>query len=758
MVDAILDPLNPEQRAAVTHGEGPLLILAGAGSGKTRVLTHRIAYLVRDLGVAPAAILAVTFTNKAAREMRERLARLLGEAALADLTVGTFHAFCSRLLRREGPLVGIDRSFAIYDEADQRALVRQAMSEAGYSERIFAPGAIAAVISASKNELRGPADLASSGHDQLERVAAAVWTRYDALLRENNAVDFDDLLLLACRLFEISDRALERWQDRYSHILVDEYQDTNRAQYVLLRYLSGFRQNLAVVGDDDQSVFSWRGADVRNILDFERDYPTAVVVKLEQNYRSTQRILDAAYSVVRNNGARKEKRLWTERTGGAAVVVVEAHDERHEAEQIAREIERLGRDGEAKGARDVAVLYRTNAQSRAIEDVFRRFDLPYQVVGGVSFYERREVKDVLAYLRLLRNPLDGVALARVLNVPPRGLGTKTQERLLAFARARSLAPSLALLDAESIDDVPRRQQAALVAFGRLLARLRDQIAIRDLPDLLDEVLVASGYATYLKDGTDEGEERYENVLEIRSLAEEFDELPREEQLPAFLEQVALVSDQDQLEEAKPVATLITLHAVKGLEFPIVFLTGMEESVFPHARSLEHEAQLEEERRLCYVGITRAMHRCYLSYARRRMLFGRTNANPPSRFLMELPSEGVEYRGVVPREERDDWEELDWERGRERYEERRSARRSAVLAGLPPGWGGEPTPAQVNRAARAAASAETRFKAGDRVRHATFGDGMVVSSATRGEDEEVTVAFPGRGVKKLMASFANLAKG
>jgi len=763
VTDEILDPLNPEQRAAVTHGDGPLLILAGAGSGKTRVLTHRIAYLVRDLGVSPGAILAVTFTNKAAREMRERLGRLLGEAALRDLTVGTFHGFCARLLRREGPLVGIDRSFAIYDEADQRALIRQAMSESGYSERIFAPGAVAAVISGAKNELHGPADLASAGHEQLERVASAVWTRYDALLRENNAVDFDDLLLLACRLFEISDRALERWQDRFSHILVDEYQDTNRAQYVLLRYLSGFRQNLAVVGDDDQSVFSWRGADVRNILDFERDYPNAVVVKLEQNYRSTQRILDAAYSVVRNNAARKDKRLWTERSGGAAVVVVEAHDEHHEAEQIAREIERLDRDGEAKGARDIAVLYRTNAQSRAIEDVFRAFDLPYQVVGGVSFYERREVKDVLAYLRLLRNPLDGVALARVLNTPPRGLGDKTKERLLAFARGRGLAPSLALLDAAEIEDVPKRQQAALIAFGRLLVRLRDEIPVRDLPELLDEVLSASGYATYLKDGTDEGQERYENVLEIRSLAEEFAALPRDEQLPAFLEEVALVSDQDQLTEAKPVATLITLHAVKGLEFPIVFLTGMEEGVFPHARSLEREAQLEEERRLCYVGITRAMHRCYLSYARRRMLFGRTNANPPSRFLMELPGEGVEYRGVVPREERDDWEELDWERGRERYEERRAARRDGVLAGLPDAWTGRRMATET--AARAAAGSRATapstggpaFRAGDHVRHASFGEGVVVSSAPRGDDEEVTVAFPNKGVKKLMASFANLAK-
>jgi len=436
--DPILDVLNPEQRAAVTHPGGPLLILAGAGSGKTRVLTHRIASLIRDLHVPPRKILAVTFTNKAAKEMRGRLQKLVGDAALAELTAGTFHAFCARLLRRDGPLVGLDRGFAIYDTADQRALLRQAMADAGVSERLFSPGAIGSVISGAKNELRGPADLANEARGQLERLAATVWRRYEALLKENNAVDFDDLLVLPCRLFETSDPALEKWQDRYDHILVDEYQDTNRAQYVLLRYLAGAKQNLCVVGDDDQSVFSWRGADVRNILDFERDYPNATVVKLEQNYRSTQKILDAAHSVVRHNAARKEKKLWTDRKGGEPVVVVQAHDEHHEAQTIAREIERLRREGIVTSARDVAVLYRTNAQSRAIEDVFRGFGLAYQVVGGVSFYARREVKDVLAYLRLLRNPVDSVAIGRVLNTPPRGIGAKSQAGLIAFARERQL--------------------------------------------------------------------------------------------------------------------------------------------------------------------------------------------------------------------------------------------------------------------------------------------------------------------------------
>ena len=460
----------------MTHGTGPLLILAGAGSGKTRVLTHRIAYLIRDLGVAPRAILAVTFTNKASKEMKRRLGGLVGEPALADLWAGTFHAFCARLLRREAPNVGLDRGFAIYDEGDQRVLLRQAMVDGGFNEKLFSPGAIGNAISGAKNELRGAADLANDATSQLDRVAALVWPRYEALLRENNAVDFDDLLLLPSRLFETSDRALELWQDRFDQILVDEYQDTNRAQYVLLRYLAGFKQNLCVVGDDDQSVFSWRGADVRNILDFERDYPNATVVKLEQNYRSTQRILDAAHSVVRHNAARKEKKLWTDKRGGNAVIVIEAYDQHHEAELIAREIEKLRREGAVGGAKDVAVLYRTNAQSRAIEDVFRSFGLAYQVVGGVSFYSRREVKDVLAYLRILRNPVDGVALGRILNTPPRGIGPKGQAELLAFDKERGIPRVDALVEAEPGSGMPKRQAAAIAAFGRPIHRTRDPLA------------------------------------------------------------------------------------------------------------------------------------------------------------------------------------------------------------------------------------------------------------------------------------------
>jgi DNA helicase-2/ATP-dependent DNA helicase PcrA len=763
--DPILDVLNAEQRRAVTHGTGPLLILAGAGSGKTRVLTHRIAYLMRDLGVSPRAILAVTFTNKAAREMRERLERLVPAAALADLTVGTFHAFCARLLRRHARSVGVDPGFAIYDEADQRALLRRAMEDAGLGERLVPPGAIAATISTAKNELRGPADLTSSARGQLERVTSIVWPRYEALLRENNALDFDDLLLFVVRLFEVDDDALNRWQDRFEHILVDEYQDTNRAQYVLVRYLTGWKQNLAVVGDDDQAIYSWRGADIRNILDFERDFPKTTVVKLEQNYRSTQRILDAAHAIVRHNASRKEKRLWTQRDGGSDVAVVEAFTEHNEAELIAHELERLRRDGSVKAPRDVAVIYRTNAQSRAIEDVFRRFGLAYQLIGDVSFYQRREVKDVVHYLRLVANPQDRVAFTRVVNVPPREIGTKTQEAFLAFAADRSLSLMAALARADEITTIARRQRSALRSFGGLLTSLREMADGRSVPELIDLVLETTGYARHLDDGTEEGARRLENVLELRTVAEE-DEIaraPQEEQLTAFLERVVLVTDQDEIRDDRPAATLITAHAVKGLEFPIVFLTGMEEGIFPHARALEsrNERELEEERRLCYVGITRAMDHCYLSWARQRTLFGRTSENPPSRFLDELPAVGVERRELET-EERDVWEERDDVAARARYEERRAARREGALEGLPSVWSGArahsrtgaPTPGN-GGAARERAPVTTRFRAGQKVRHPSFGEGIVVSSAVRADDEEVTVAFPQRGVKKLMAAFADL---
>ncbi len=748
-VDPILDPLNEEQRRAVTHPAGPLLILAGAGSGKTRVLTHRIAWLIRE-GIAPSdGILAVTFTNKAAREMRERLGGLLGgDPRSRGLWVGTFHATCARMLRRNGDALGLDRSFAVFDESDQRSLLRRSLAELGYAERDFTPAAVGDRISRAKNELLDAGAQLEGARDRLERVAARVRERYDALLRENNALDFDDLLLFGARLLQ-EPQPGERWRRRFGQVLVDEFQDTNAAQNVFLTLLAGEHRQIAVVGDDDQSIYSWRGARVRNILEFQREWPDATVVKLERNYRSTKPILDAAWSVVRNNADRHEKRLWTDRSAGERLVAYEAYDERAEADFVVREIERLLRADRARTPSDFAVLYRTNAQSRVIEEVFLKYAIPYQVVGGVRFYERREVKDLLAYLRLVENPLDQVALARVLNVPPRGIGARTQEELLAFARGNSYAPAEALRAADAIAAIGARQRLELKAFGELLAGLRAVAPRMALPLLLDRVVQSVGFEAYLRDRTEEGEERWQNVLDLRGVAEEYGELATEEQLPRFLEEVALVSDVDSYREGAPAVTLITLHAVKGLEFPVVFLTGMEEGVFPHARSLESETEIEEERRLCYVGITRAKDRCYLTRARVRSLFGRTSEMAPSRFLLELPRGEIDARGT-PHEERDLWSELS-EADPATAQRHVRARRDRAVAGLSGAWRGE----RVERPAPRGEPGQTRYRAGDHVRHERFGEGVVVSSTQRDDDEEVTVAFPEQGVKKLMASFARL---
>jgi DNA helicase-2/ATP-dependent DNA helicase PcrA len=751
-MDPILDPLNEEQRRAVTHRGGPLLILAGAGSGKTRVLTHRVAWLIRESLARPDRILAVTFTNKAAREMRGRLTRLLGvDPGRQGLWVGTFHATCARMLRRDGPIVGLDRAFAVFDETDQRSVIRQAMSELGFAERDFPPAGVAHFISTAKNELLDAAGQARAARHRHELVASKVRERYDQLLRENNAVDFDDLLLYGVILLE-QPGARERWQDRFAHVLVDEFQDTNRAQYVFVRHLADVHRQLAVVGDDDQSIYSWRGANIRNILDFERDWPEATVVKLERNYRSTQAILDAAHAVVSNNVGRMAKKLWTDQAGGTPLLVYEASNEYEEADFVVREVERLMREDSSLSLSDVAVLYRTNAQSRAIEEVLLRYGMPYQVVGGIRFYERREVKDVLAYLRLMENLHDQVALTRVINVPPRGLGARTQEELQRWSRANDLRPVEALARAEEIPAIGKRQQQELVSFGRMLESLRKKVGLVPLPDLIDGIIDAVGLERYFRDQTEEGEERWANVLELRRIAEEYVDLPLNEQLQRFLEQVALVADVDTYREGAPAVTLITLHAVKGLEFPVVFLTGLEEGVFPHVRSMDTEEELEEERRLCYVGLTRAKQRCYLSYAVSRTLFGRGAGAAPSRFLLELPLDQIDRRGA-PHLERDPWGELGEPEDHEAMARRREARAARALAGLSRAWRGSGNGS--SPAERVVAEAE--YRAGDKVRHPAFGEGIVVSSAPRDNDEEVTVAFAGQGVKKLMASFARLER-
>jgi DNA helicase-2/ATP-dependent DNA helicase PcrA len=842
----IVARLNPEQARAVTTTEGPLLILAGAGSGKTRVLAHRVAYLIGVKRVKPWQILAVTFTNKAAAEMRARIIALVGDKA-RDVAMGTFHSLCARVLRRDGSAIGIDPRFAIYDTDDQTAtmkLVMRTLELVGSSD--IKPQAILGQIGRWKNDLFGPEQAATAARGYHEEVAARAYERYQARLREANALDFDDLLNEAVRLFDQRPRVLAHYHDRWRYLHVDEYQDTNRAQYLWIRHLAGKRKNVAVVGDDDQSIYSWRGADLRNILDFERDYPNATVVKLEQNYRSTQLILDAAHAVVSRNEARKEKKLWTENPRGVQIERFEADAEDEEAEWIARQVEALAGGRGAGGSflarradegderryflRDIAVMYRTNAQSRAIEEAFLRYGLRYQLVGGTRFYQRREVKDALAYLRVLRSDFDSAAFERIINVPARGIGEKT----IATVREESARHGgnvwEALEGLAGSEFVAGRARSSIGVFVEIVRSLRRRVGVLALPELLDAVLEQSGYRQLLLDGSQEGEDRWANLLELREVVTRYSDLAPEDAVDRLLEETALVADQDSYEKNADAVTLITLHAAKGLEFDAVFITGLEEGVFPHARALEDSRQMEEERRLAYVGLTRARHRLYLTHAATRATWGRGGFSIPSRFLLEIPADLMHGPRLVAQDEVDDDQRPAEERSAEGYDltyilgprgaSRLVGRRgawgsngsgSAARRALPPGGGYTPPPgapeappgappegetfrpsrdlaarrsAYYGRgirspwdkappiglpddAARDLAPArpilpkrpivpgERRYRDGDRVRHAAFGEGTVVTSKLTRDDEEVTVAFPGRGVKKLLASLANL---
>jgi DNA helicase II / ATP-dependent DNA helicase PcrA len=812
----ILKALNPEQARAVTTTEGPLLILAGAGSGKTRVLAHRIAYLVGVQGVPPWRILAVTFTNKAASELRERIISLVGEGG-RDVQAGTFHALCARVLRQDGEAIGISRRFVIYDTDDQQALMKQILREEDLPlTGEFRPSVILGAISRAKNEMLDPTFLAENAVNHRERLIARLATRYQERLRRAQALDFDDLLLEAVRLFQEAPPVLEKYQGRWRYLHVDEYQDTNRAQYLWVRALADKHHNLCVVGDDDQSIYSWRGADLRNILDFERDWPTTAVVKLERNYRSTQLILDAAHAVVSRNEARKEKQLWTEIKGGMKIQRFEAYNEEEEAEWIARQVEGLvgGRgtaltrradddDTDMKfRAQDIAVMYRMNAQSRAIEESFLRYGIRYQLVGGTRFYSRREVKDALAYLRILRSDTDSVSFERIINVPARAIGDKTVEALRASAATTDPTTGEPSTFWDAVERGARgdlgalapRTRNALAEFAALVRRLRTRIGVLPLPELLDEVLEASGYRAMLADGSEDGEERWANLLELRSVTTRYDDLSPEDALDRLLEETALVADQDTYEGGADAATLITLHAAKGLEFPVVFIAGLEEGLFPHSRALDDEKQLEEERRLAYVGITRAKRRLFLSHAWRRATWGMGQASVPSRFLLEIPAELMigPRLGGIDEPERD--LDLDLVFGARRtnrlntpvrgsgpaYRQgsgrpgapgpgeafrpsrdlaaRREAfddgARSGSLGSQPEGAAAAPAPA---RPPRPVIPGERQFRDGDRVRHGRWGDGIVVTSKLTRSDEEITVAFkdPAVGRKTMLASLANL---
>jgi DNA helicase-2/ATP-dependent DNA helicase PcrA len=759
----ILAELNPAQREAAEAIDGPVLILAGPGSGKTRVITHRIAYLITVCGVNPRRIMAVTFTNRAAREMGSRLQELVAGSA-GGVTLGTFHAICARILRQDGEVMGVDSRFVIYDSSDQLSLMKRGMVEIGLDPKQYTPQAILSAISHAKSQLLDPADYARQGRSYFEEIVSRSYERYQLLLEQSNALDFDDLLMKTVLLFRRHPDVLERYQSRYLHLLVDEFQDTNLVQYELVKQIGGKYHNICVVGDPDQSIYSWRSADLRNILSFETDFPNAKVVLLEQNYRSTGRILDTASSVISANVQRKDKALWTENEPGEAIRVVEAYTEQEEAQFVVREVERLADSGEANPG-ECAVMYRTNAQSRVIEEAFVRYGTPYKLVAGTRFYERREIKDVVAYLRLIHNPRDSVSLLRVINTPGRGIGQQTLARLAEWARDLGMA----LWDAlQMLADVGNGAEAGSEAgagnatrntgdpppfAGRTVRALADfwtmidgfvtSSLVLDLAALFDLVVDASGYRQYIAASPD-GEERWENILELRGVAQQHRDQRGPEGLSAFLEGITLVSDVDGLDETTDRVTLITLHQAKGLEFPVVFIVGLEERLLPHARSLDDAAQLEEERRLFYVGITRARRRLYLVRSFRRTLMGTSAVNKPSRFLDDIPGHLTSSPG---------WQQdgaggigannvadavYSWKRS--------SISPDAATADTVPD---EP------HASPDAPPPEVRT--GDRVRHAAFGEGVIVTCKDVRDDREVTVAFEGQGVKRLLMSLARIEK-
>src|SRR5438309_103753 len=701
-----LNDLNPPQREAVTHPGGPLLILAGAGSGKTRVLAYRVSYLLRRQSIAPARILAVTFTNKAANEMRERVDRLVGAAVARAIWIGTFHHICSRILRRNGDRVGVGRNFLIFDEDDQRAVIRQCLKDLGLDERRFPPAVVLALIDRAKNEGVDHLAYAERANGWYEEVVARVFNAYQRTLREQNALDFDDLLLEVVRLFGEAADVKEEYQDRFQHVLVDEYQDTNRAQYLIIRTLAEKHRNICVVGDDDQSIYRWRGADVRNILEFEQDYLDATIVKLEQNYRSTKTILQAAGEVIQHNPHRHRKALWTANPAGEPIVLYEAFDGHDEARFVVDEIARL-RDG--LRYRDFVVLYRTNAQSRLFEEQCLRAGIPYTIVGGVRFYERKEIRDMIAYLRLALVPADDASLTRIINVPRRGIGDVSFGRLEAYARGHGLSVLEAMARPEALEGLPKAAQRTAAELVDLIARLRDRASRVRTTDLIAAAIVETGYQAMLEaEGTDEAYSRLENLRELVTVAKEFEDVTGEEGLNAFLQHLALVTDLDTWQEQVDRVTLMTLHSAKGLEFAVVFLAGLEEGLFPHARALEEAEGLEEERRLCYVGMTRAKQHLYLSHARTRTIFGSTMPGVPSRFLEQVPAELVTKPTPAP-------PAVTW------MEEERD---------IP------------------------SFAVGDHVRHASFGEGRVLGVEGEGVRAVVTVQFA-QGVKRLALGYAPL---
>ncbi len=744
--DPLLDGLNPSQADAVTHGDGPLLIIAGAGSGKTRVLTHRIAYLIQRQGISPFEILAITFTNKAADEMKSRVAALVGPVA-QKMWVSTFHAACVRILRREAAALGYPAQFSIYDQSDAVRLVSYVLRDLDIDPKKMPPRPVHAAISAAKNRGQSVEDVTEAAQVIIERRIADVYREYQARLHASGAMDFDDLLMQTVELFRRRPDILETYQQRFRHVLVDEYQDTNAVQNELITMLAASHRNVCVVGDGDQSIYRFRGADLSNILDFETAFPDATVILLEQNYRSTQTILDAANAVIAQNVSRKPKDLWTEQGAGTKIVRFNAEDESDESQWVAHEAARLHDAGDYRWG-DIAVFYRTNAMSRVMEDQFMRTGIPYRVIGGTRFYDRREIKDALAYVKAVMNPDDEVSVKRVLNTPKRGVGDSSIGRLDAFARGQGISFTAAL-HRQTEAGVSGRAVRGIEEFCSLLDALALEVSKGPAP-LLEKVLEGSGYIAELEaERSIEAEGRIENLQELVGVAREF------ETVEEFLEQVGLVADTDHLDsDDDSAAVLMTLHAAKGLEYPVVFLVGMEEGLFPHMRTIGEPDEIEEERRLAYVGITRARERLYVSCAWSRMLFGSTQYNPPSRFLEEIPAELIQEQGAGRRRKRGSYGEgSTWGGGG-------SWGGSGQRGGSGGGFGSatERRPQDPAPVSRGSGADQLGLRTGDGVRHPKFGDGVILDLRGAGDKTEATVRFPDIGAEKvLLLAWAPLEK-
>ncbi|EFF26966.1 TPA: DNA helicase PcrA [Enterococcus faecium] len=737
----LLNGMNPRQKEAVLHTDGPLLLMAGAGSGKTRVLTHRIAYLIEEKEVNPWNILAITFTNKAAKEMKERVNAILASGG-EDVWVSTFHSMCVRILRRDVDFIGYNRNFTIIDSSEQLTLMKRILKELNIDPKKYDPRSILGTISQAKNSLQTPQDFAKMQGSYYEEIAAKCYAAYQKELQYNQCMDFDDLIMNTIRLFEEHPDSLTYYQNKFHYIHVDEYQDTNHAQYTLVNLLAGRFRNLCVVGDADQSIYGWRGADMQNILDFEKDYPDAAVILLEQNYRSTKNILSAANQVIENNSNRKPKNLWTENKEGNKITYYRADNERDETRFIVDRMQEEIRSNH-RNYGDFAILYRTNAQSRVMEETLLKANIPYKMVGGHKFYDRKEIKDILAYLNVLANPQDSISFERIVNSPKRGIGPGSIEKLRSFA---SLHEWPLLEAAQNVDlaNIGGKAGQQLGAFGEMIQEVTQMIQYLTVTELTKEVLDRSGYLEDLKiQNTLEAQARIENLEEFLTVTQEFDEQfeqqneedadAPEEKLTVFLNDLALVSDIDNLEEDASQVTLMTLHAAKGLEFPVVFLIGLEEGVFPLSRALMEESELEEERRLAYVGITRAEEALYLTNAFSRTLYGRTQYNRPSRFVEEIDQELLEIEGMRP-----------------------TPKKTPVFAKKTAYSYKQPETAVVPSKS-ATGGENNNWKPGDKVKHKKWGLGTVVRVSGTSKDLELDVAFPSQGVKRLLAAFAPIEK-